>query len=500
MQANFKYHPIGQGLFYSGNIKQADNKEFNFIYDCGTSNFEQGWKQHQNDVITDYTNNELSSKVIDLFIISHFHFDHISGLTNGEFDDIKIDLFVIPYYTRIQRLLLLIEIINNQKTIGRDIEDYFVFVENPVQFLKDKFRDCKIIVITDNNDGDDNGNTLITSSIIDDLQADNTEGDSSGYFPNKDVVYRKSKGRIYIKEIWEFMFYFQKHSEDKIQNFQEELNGKFSQFIDSEFKKLLKSKNNCDAIKKAYSKLKVPINDTSLITFHYPLVKSGSAVKISSHGNSKVVCYKNQNRLAQLLTGDINLSNSNISLKALDSHFNNNLNNTAIFQVPHHGSDKNWNQSIYNYISNVIFSVISSGNVSFYNHPGKQVISFFQNESYIKCNRDSYALIEYDFKLNHLRYIKLKRLLMKVEIIIDEQKSVSLEDTLKLLKIEGGSELLLKEFHSEFISLLVSNGLSYQNIKLILKTIIEGCDDGQEPKEVYQSVNVFLDSIELGLL
>ena len=38
IQQTFKAHPIGQGFFYTGQLK-TKNSEFNFIFDCGSLSF-----------------------------------------------------------------------------------------------------------------------------------------------------------------------------------------------------------------------------------------------------------------------------------------------------------------------------------------------------------------------------------------------------------------------------------------------------------------------------
>ena len=65
---NFKFHPVGFGLFTSGKIEN-----FRFVYDCGT-------KSTQAFVENAIDSEFQAGDVIDLLVISHFHKDHISGI------------------------------------------------------------------------------------------------------------------------------------------------------------------------------------------------------------------------------------------------------------------------------------------------------------------------------------------------------------------------------------------------------------------------------------
>lgn len=418
VKATFKFHPIGQGLFYSGQIG-----EFNFIYDCGASHLEKEYKDHQENVIFNYKEEFLSEKTpkVALFIISHFHYDHISGLVCGCFDDVEIDVFVIPYYSRLERLLMVMEINENDENLSH----YFDFLDDPISFLKKKFSGCKIIVISSNdeeatNNGEEdavNGRN-IAPQLYENLAVDDSLEKSSEYSKNEDVLYRKSKGSIYIKEIWEFRFYNQRVSDDLLVKLQKDLE---EQIISVDLKKGLKDKKYRDEIRSAYKDLELKPNETSLIMFHSPLLKEKLFMKVCSNKTSQAIIERNNkednkednNWLAHLLTGDINL-NVEDSLINIDEHFKNKLCETAIFQIPHHGSDHNWNDKIYHFFNEIILSVNSSGNVPFYNHPGKEVKAYLEknyseNENYILCNRNTSALIEYDL-YNELILIKLELL------------------------------------------------------------------------------------------
>ena len=67
---HFTFHPVGQGLFYSGCLNHG---EYTFVYDCGV--------KPKNS----YLKNEINQfakyhKTVDFVLLSHLHEDHFSGI------------------------------------------------------------------------------------------------------------------------------------------------------------------------------------------------------------------------------------------------------------------------------------------------------------------------------------------------------------------------------------------------------------------------------------
>lgn len=80
----FKFHNVGQGLFYSGILSRKDNgirNIFSFVYDCGTDSVASFLQRE----IDDYklllpTTGIIKHKKLSLLVISHLHDDHVNGL------------------------------------------------------------------------------------------------------------------------------------------------------------------------------------------------------------------------------------------------------------------------------------------------------------------------------------------------------------------------------------------------------------------------------------
>ena len=106
----FRFHSVGQGLFYSGILKQdfgLTHRVFTFVYDCGTSSS----KTFLNREIDDFK--LLLPKVdgkkhLDLLIISHLHDDHVNGLERL-LSDVIVDTVVMSYVDDGLRVLAQLE-------------------------------------------------------------------------------------------------------------------------------------------------------------------------------------------------------------------------------------------------------------------------------------------------------------------------------------------------------------------------------------------------------
>ena len=83
----FSFHNVGQGLFYSGLLN-----DFCFVYDCGSY---QTTSANLQSVVSKFVNAR-NSRIINLLIISHFDYDHISGL-NQLLASCTPQYVVVPY-------------------------------------------------------------------------------------------------------------------------------------------------------------------------------------------------------------------------------------------------------------------------------------------------------------------------------------------------------------------------------------------------------------------
>jgi metal-dependent hydrolase (beta-lactamase superfamily II) len=137
-----KFHSVGQGLFYSSSLRLNNNLSANVVFDCGSENTELINKR-----IDEFNNYNKTN--INVLIISHLHYDHVSGLDHL-LKSKKINTVILPYLSPEERLLL--EIYNNLKRP----EWYFEFLSNPYTYLSNNESIEKVIIINgDDKDSDE---------------------------------------------------------------------------------------------------------------------------------------------------------------------------------------------------------------------------------------------------------------------------------------------------------------------------------------------------------
>jgi len=95
---DFTLWPVGQGLFTHADI-WVGGKSFRVVYDCGTYSSRQ--------VVGPSFFAPLANKDVDLLVISHFHWDHISRIPEllDAVGTKKVKEVWIPYLSPEQRLL-----------------------------------------------------------------------------------------------------------------------------------------------------------------------------------------------------------------------------------------------------------------------------------------------------------------------------------------------------------------------------------------------------------
>lgn len=98
MAGYFHFHPVGQGLFYTGMIRRG-NESFVFVYDCGGSG-----KDLVGSIVERFIDS-LRGKEIDLLVLSHLHEDHINGIESILKELKPGGNIVMPYVDRHLQLL-----------------------------------------------------------------------------------------------------------------------------------------------------------------------------------------------------------------------------------------------------------------------------------------------------------------------------------------------------------------------------------------------------------
>jgi len=327
LKAEFTFHNVGQGLFYSGRIETtANSNKFNFVYDCGSNN-----KDHISAAIISY---HREPKIINCLILSHLDEDHTNGLNELLPENDNGDIIVIlPYHYPSERVKIGLNSLNTAESW------WFDFISDPVYYLLNIKKVGKIVIVG-------NGETDSTKELseysfenLEDIPDDenlikdiNKNEDWLKYPNQKSVLIKKYGFTIKINQIWKFKFY--NHSYIKnIGNFHRHVQpllgeNPLTDLKSEDFRKSLR--NN------GYKNIHSTINQTSLMLYHAPIKYQGY-IRLSCSNQEQLRQKGSKN--GQLLSGDISFA---VKWKQIASFFKDELKNIAFVQIPHHGAITSW--------------------------------------------------------------------------------------------------------------------------------------------------------------
>ncbi len=156
LEQTFTVHPIGQGFFYSGEIKYDDQVKFRMVFDCGSLPMSTGIHEAQYYRSTVFDNED----ILDLLVISHFDADHINHIKTLLQTNVKVKRVVMPFATFEERLFLAARyIMANDGDPGNGIVNFII---DPVGTLSKNFDDDATLYVVHSSDeplpGDDQKN------------------------------------------------------------------------------------------------------------------------------------------------------------------------------------------------------------------------------------------------------------------------------------------------------------------------------------------------------
>ncbi len=336
MNNKFKFHPVGQGLFYTGQLAKGEKNEFNFVYDCGTISAQK----YLNDAIDNYVKT-LNNKEIDFLIVSHLDKDHISGIyelyNKVKANNKVIKKIYLPYYPDKNILIVLIIKLTSKLKIQqkKELRNFWFGLYGIDGYSKSE--GIEEIVFCGNEN-------------------DKTEG------VDKDYIIKRvcELDKAYKSLEWKFIM------------FNKQLCSCMVNSLKSDIDKFLKNKNckelsevefndeNEKELQKIYDKHipkgKRGRNASSTILIHYPETfyvsnisyqcnyNDMAAADNSCHDMRHDISHKsNQGKIITYLTGDIEFDDELLRNLETSTPSSENMQSKKIFQIPHHGSKKNWN-------------------------------------------------------------------------------------------------------------------------------------------------------------
>jgi hypothetical protein len=400
MEAKFTFHPVGQGLFYSGQIKDDNEKKFNFVYDCGRGNYTKAPKALE-EVITSYKTDFNITDSLDLLTISHFHNDHINGIEFllSNYNDVK--RVVIPYLSHLERLFL-------ASSQYKSFNSSFSLIIDPVKYLQNKkVKEIYIIpkgtasngLLTSISNDEDNSNFDFPQ--LTDFDNDEIYIGNVSWFTQNNVFIIDSKKTSTEKDyFWIFRFYNPFNNPYYLSIFEKHLKNEFvNKSHQSIIDDILKNNLLAQKLRKAYDsfckEIKINFNETSILLYHSPPKQ-------------------NKNITGHFLTGDKTISSCFLS--QIENVYKEQISNVYIFQVPHHGSIHSWNSNILNVFNKAKYFV-ANGSRKDWKHPHEEIASQIKYGKKIfincnKCNKCYYFLKDMEQKsFLWLREKKLNRIL-----------------------------------------------------------------------------------------
>jgi beta-lactamase superfamily II metal-dependent hydrolase len=351
----FIFNNVGQGLFYSGHI---ENNKYNFVFDCGSVS--------QSKYINQSIDNFLSSKTIDFVVISHLHADHINGLKRL-FGKYTINKLYLPYLGRSNNSLVKL-LISGALLTGYPTDATIITREFDNQIddkILEDYQFIKSFYIPD----------LLTQTRTN-VEFIGIEGERLNRNDNRKYFSRKHFSiPLLNNSLWEFTMFNIRQSDADLNLLNAKIDSKLKLHGVKDVDELVKRNKIKDIIqiyKDIFEKKGSDLNLTSTILVHNPL---GTTCFNHLYGGyyytyDEPMCGV---KPITILTGDAlfdaeMLNRINDELAKHNDVF-------SIFQIPHHGSKKNWDSltSSHKFIFNHYVIPFGLGNK--YHHPHKDVIN-----------------------------------------------------------------------------------------------------------------------------
>ena len=404
----FRFHNVGQGLFYSGVLSKKDkspHSTFSFVYDCGTDSSASFLKREIDDYklllpATGITRN----KELNLLVISHLHDDHVNGL-EYLLKDIVVDTVVMPYINDGLKLLARLESFGNDEFLQ-------IFYADPIAWFSSKgvhrifFIGSEEIIEEHKNslDNEEHENSLNNeehenSNIYVEVEPESIL--KIDYFNETKIVYMKNRSKVSIKNFyWEFHFENLKLSKvNSYIHIVEDFKQKKGLTLEEIFKKKSFLDDLRKQVKAAFPNGSI-LNRTSVVLLHGPIkipyMVDFCNINYCNHIdyidyinyinklhllNNYVIPY-----IGTILTGDIELKN-NECLEILSHYFCKYCRHYLLVQYPHHGSRNN---NIQYFIDlNARVNVLSYGIINRYGHPHDKVLKQLPNIVFVN-ERESF--------------------------------------------------------------------------------------------------------------
>jgi len=396
LEVDFKFHNVGQGLFYTGRLRYGMTS-FNFVYDCGST---------RTSLVKDAIDREFKSKErVDLLIVSHLHKDHTNGIP-PLFKRTRVDTVILPYLSPLERLIVAL-------ATPRASGEYYNFLADPVTYSLE--HNVKKVILVREHEPDRHENWMPPFErpsdlppdgrfrLIDELPPDeelnshikSMEEELSSFIDEGYVKVKNHSGILKVSlsnmPIWVFRLFNYKVSPQILAQFESCVKKTLSGIDSRKIKNAIVSPSQRRVLKSCYDQLAGGsryLNNTSLLVVHRPAFRPRIIDSWCDCAWCPFCCplyFKyypccppfrrciiEPSDFVQFLTGDIDL---NCKFNEISQHFGLGtiVRETIAMLIPHHGSRNNWNNALCNTITSN-FWVVSAGIRNKYGHPSRQVL------------------------------------------------------------------------------------------------------------------------------
>lgn len=394
----FRFHNVGQGLFYSGILSKQDkgsHSTFSFVYDCGTDSSASFLKREIDDFkVLLPTIGITKNKKLNLLVISHLHDDHVNGL-EYLLQDVEVDTVVLPYINDGLKLLARLE-------SHSDDEFLQVFYTDPIAWFLSKGVHRILLIGSEEITEEPDDRSFNQHRYIEtpDIYVNAQSILKLDYFDKTEIAYLKNTSQVsYTNYYWEFHFENLKLGLSNVNSYIQIVEN-FKQKRCLTLEQIFKSKLLIDDLRRQI-KVAFPngsaLNRTSVVMLHRPTESNMTILRNLFPYHHPYLFSKRYDHTSQstILTGDLVLKNNEHldMLTQLDKHHNYCL----LVQYPHHGSKNN---NIQYFIDlRAIINILSYGIINRYGHPHGKVLQQLPNIVFVN-ERDSfnYQIVIKDFE------------------------------------------------------------------------------------------------------
>lgn len=316
----FVFYPVGQGLFYSGQLSCHPYWRClrNFIFDCG------GDEPYIGEAVDRFAD-EIGYDRVNLCVISHLHRDHYNGLTLLKNKGIRINNIVLPYLPYRYPALKFIYIVGQYYSESKNLDVNEDDVAS-ISLMSMLYR----IQESDRNESEFFGQVRgFEENVIE---------NGFKYFKYKDSI------PLHNQKKWIFEIYNKTITDEQWREYNDRLNACLREEGIEDVKRLFPDRVEklIDIYKTVFGK---NLNATSIVMKHYcqGLQRGFYPVR-----DSRVGCFDGlyDVRLPFVFERRV----GNVTVLTGDAEFDeylhrcifDDVSSISVLQVPHHGAKKNW--------------------------------------------------------------------------------------------------------------------------------------------------------------